>query len=139
MRSPSVFNFYRPGYVPPNTPIAAAGLVAPELQIVHETSVVGYANFMRSAVQSGLGSGSPRDIQPNYSAELALADNADALIDRVDLLLTARMMSPGTRDLIRASVNSVTIPATNQTTARQNRVNIAVLFAFASSDYLVQK
>ena len=139
MRSPSVFNFYRPGYVPPNTPIAAAGLVAPELQIVHETSVVGYANFMRSAVQSGLGSGSPRDIQPNYSAELALADDADALIDRVDLLLTARMMSAGTRDLIRASVNSVTIPATNQTTARQNRVNIAVLFALASSDYLVQK
>ena len=139
MRSPSVFNFYRPGYVPPNTPIAAAGLVAPELQIVHETSVVGYANFMRSAVQSGLGSGSPRDIQPNYSAELALADNADALIDRVDLLLTARMMSAGTRDLIRASVNSVTIPATNQTAARQNRVNIAVLFALASSDYLVQK
>jgi len=139
MRSPSVFNFYRPGYVPPNTPIAAAGLVAPELQIVHETSVVGYANFMRSAVQSGLGSGSPRDIQPNYSAELALADNADSLIDRVDLLLTAGMMSADTRLLIRNAVNSVTIPATNQTTARQNRVNLAVLFTLSSSDYLVQK
>jgi uncharacterized protein (DUF1800 family) len=139
MRSPSVFNFYRPGYVPPNTPIAAAGLVAPELQIVHETSVVGYANFMRSAVQNGLGSGSPRDIQPDYSAELALADNADLLIDRVDLLLTAGMMSADTRTLIRDAVNSVAMPAVNQATARRNRVNLAVLFALSSSDYLVQK
>jgi uncharacterized protein (DUF1800 family) len=139
MRSPTVFNFYRPGYVPPNTPIAAAGLVAPELQIVLETSVVGYSNFMRSAVPNGLGSGSPRDIQPDYTAERALADNADALIDRVDLLLTAGMMSGDTRNLIRSAVNSVTLPATNQTTARQNRVNLAVLFALSSSDYLVQK
>jgi len=139
MRSPSVFNFYRPGYVPPNTPIATAGLVAPEVQIIHETSVVGYSNFMRSAVQNGLGSGSPRDIQPDYTAELALADNADALIDRVDLLLTAGTMSADTRTQIRTAVNSVAMPATNQTNARLNRVRLAVLFALSSSDYLVQK
>jgi uncharacterized protein (DUF1800 family) len=29
LRSPSVFNFYRPGYVPPNSSIAKLGLVAP--------------------------------------------------------------------------------------------------------------
>jgi len=139
MRSPSVFNFYRPGYAPPNTPIATAGLVAPELQIVLETSVVGYSNFMRGAVQNGLGSGSPRDIQPDYTTELALADNADALIDRVELLLTAGTMSADTRTLIRNAVNSIAIPATNQTTARQNRVRLAVLFALSSPDYLVQK
>ena len=139
MRSPSVFNFYRPGYVPPNTAIATAGLIAPELQIVHETSVVGYSNFMRSAVQNGLGSGSPRDIQPNYTAELALADNADGLIDRVSLLLTAGTMSTETRNLIRSAVNSIAIPATNQSTARQNRVRLAVLFTLSSPDYLVQK
>jgi uncharacterized protein (DUF1800 family) len=139
MRSPSVFNFYRPGYVPPNTAIATAGLVAPELQIIHETSVVGYANFMRSAVQNGLGSGSPRDIQPDYTAELALADDADRLIDRVDLLLTAGRMSADTRVLTRNAVNSIAMPATNQTAARQNRVNLAVLFTLSSSDYLVQK
>jgi uncharacterized protein (DUF1800 family) len=137
MRSPTVFNFYRPGYVPPNTAIAAAGLVAPELQIVHEASVVGYSNFMRSAVQSGVGSGS--DILPDYTAELALADNADLLIDRVSLLLTAGTMSAETRTIIRNAVNSVVIPATNQTTARTNRVRLAVLFALSSPDYLVQK
>jgi hypothetical protein len=86
-----------------------------------------------------MGSNNPRDIQPDYTAERALADNADALIDRVDLLLTAGMMSADTRNLIRNAVNSVTIPASNQTAARQNRVNLAVLFTLSSSDYLVQK
>jgi uncharacterized protein (DUF1800 family) len=139
MRSPTVFNFYRPGYVPPNTSIATAGLVAPELQIVNEVSVVGYSNFMRSAVQNGLGSGSPRDIQPDYTAELALADNADLLIDRVSLLLTAGSMSAATRTIIRDAVNSIAMPTTNQTTARQNRVRLAVFFTLSSPDYLAQK
>ena len=139
MRSPTVFNFYRPGYVPPNTSIATAGLVAPELQIVNEVSAVGYSNFMRSAVQNGLGSGSPRDIQPDYTAELALADNADLLIDRVSLLLTAGSMSAATRMIVRDAVNSIAMPATNQTTARQNRVRLAVFFTLSSPEYLVQK
>ncbi len=128
MRSPTVFNFYRPGYVPPNTSIAAAGLVAPELQIVNEVSVVGYSNFMRSAVQNGLGSGNPRDIQPDYTAELALADNADLLIDRVSLFLTAGTMSAATRTIVRDAVNSIAMPTTNQATARQSRVRLAVFF-----------
>ncbi len=50
LRPPSVFNFYRPGYTPPNTAIATAGLVAPEFQIVGETSVVGYVNFMQGVI-----------------------------------------------------------------------------------------
>ena len=140
MRSPTVFNFYRPGYVPPNTSIATAGLVAPELQIVNEVSVVGYSNFMRSAgLNNGLGSGSPRDIQPDYTAELALADNADLLIDRVSLFLTAGSMSAATRTIIRDAVNSIAMPTTNQATARQNRVRLAVFFTLSSPEYLVQK
>lgn len=33
LRSPSVFNFYRPGYVPPGSPIGEVGKTAPELQM----------------------------------------------------------------------------------------------------------
>jgi len=139
MRSPTVFNFYRPGYVPPNSGIAANGLVAPELQIVNEISVVGYSNFMRNAVANGVGSNSPADVQPDYSAEMAIADDANALVDRVSLLLTPGSMSAGTRTLIVNAVNSITMPATNQTTARLNRARLAVLFTLSSPDYLVQK
>lgn len=139
MRSPSVFNFYRPGYVPPNTGIAAANLVAPEFQIIHETSVVGYSNFMRDAVRYGVGSNSPRDIQADYSKELALADEPDALIDRIDLLLTYGTMSTATRDLIRDAVESISINPLNPSAGRQNRVYVATFFTVSSPDFIVQK
>ena len=139
MRSPTVFNFYRPGYVPPNTAIATADLVAPELQIVNEVAVVGYSNFMRSIVQNGVGSNTPRDVQPDYTAEMALAHDANLLVDRVSLLLTAGSMSAGSRSLIVTAVNSIPYPGANQATARQNRARLAVLFALSSPDYLVQK
>ncbi|UCH47581.1 MAG: DUF1800 domain-containing protein [Betaproteobacteria bacterium] len=139
LRSPSVFNFYRPGYVPPNTSIAAANLVAPEFQILHETSVVGYSNFMRSIVRSGVGSNSPRDIQPNYSKELVIAEDPDALIDRVDLLLTYRTMSDETKGLIRDAVESVSINPVMPTNGRERRVHLAVFFALSSPDFIVQK
>lgn len=139
MRSPTVFNFYRPGYVPPNTPIATAGLVAPELQIVNEISVVGYSNFMRRVVDLGVGSNSPRDIQPDYTAEMALAHDANLLVDRISLLLTAGSMSAATRTLIVNAVSSIPYPGSNATTVRLNRARLAVFFALSSPDYLVQK
>lgn len=140
MRSPSVFNFYRPGYVPPNTSIASAGLVAPEMQITGETSVVGYLNFMRDVVPNG--TGSSRDIKPDYTTELSLADTPDRLLDRVNLLLMANQMPAGLRSQILTAINSVTISSTNATsaaTARKNRVNLAVFLTMASPEYLAQK
>ena len=78
-RAPSVFNFYRPGYTPPNTAIATAGLVAPEFQIVGETSVVGYVNFMQGVISAGAGVAvnGVRDVRASYTAEQAIADNAE--------------------------------------------------------------
>jgi uncharacterized protein (DUF1800 family) len=54
-RSPSVFNFFRPGYTPPNTAIATAGLVAPEFQITNEPSVIAYVNYMAALLVNGSG------------------------------------------------------------------------------------
>ena len=146
MRSPSVFNFYRPGYSPPNTAISAAGLVAPEMQITNESSVVGYLNSMRSWVQSGMGStptgATRRDIQPNYTSLLTLADNADSLVDRLNLLLTGNTLPSAVRQQIRDAVNSVSIPAAGGTAAsdaRLNRVRLAVFLIMASPAYLTQK
>jgi uncharacterized protein (DUF1800 family) len=140
MRSPTVFNFYRPGYVPPNTSIAKAGLASPEMQITSEPSVVGYLNFMRDVVANGVGSS--RDVKAGYAAEIALADNTDKLLDDVNLLLMAGQMSATLRDQIKSAVNSVTISATDAAaadTARKNRVYLAVFLTMASPDYLVQK
>lgn len=146
MRAPSVFNWFRPGYVPPGTTIASAGMVAPEMQITHESSVAGYLNTMRAAVQSGFGSNDPatskRDVQPDYSAEIALAGDPEGLVDRVALLMTSGRMSPTVRAQIRDAVASVTISATNPAaadTARLNRARLAVFLTLASPDFIVQK
>jgi uncharacterized protein (DUF1800 family) len=136
LRAPSVFNFYRPGYVPANTAIAAAGLVAPEFQITGETSVAGYTNFMQGVIGSGVGLGSPRDVRASYAGELAVADNADALVDRVDRCLMAGQMATQQRQEIRDAINAISPAATN---GRINRVYTAVLLTMASPEYLVQK
>jgi hypothetical protein len=54
MRSPSVFNFFRPGYSPSQTLIGDAKLVSPEMQITNETSVLSYANFVTGILRDGL-------------------------------------------------------------------------------------
>ncbi len=142
MRSPSVFNFFRPGYVPPNSDIATAGLVAPEMQITHESSVAGYLNTLRSAISGGFGSGSPRDLQPDYGEVIGLADRPDALADRIGALLIAGDMSPDLRAQLIDAVGSVAVSSTNAqsaATARLNRVKLAIFLIMASPDYLVQK
>jgi uncharacterized protein (DUF1800 family) len=134
LRSPSVFNFYRPAYVPPSTAISAAGLVAPEFQITGETSVAGYLNFMRTAVNSGAGVGG--DVRTTYAREIALAADADALVERVKLLLTAGQMTDATRAAIRDAVAAIPAGAPN---AAVNRVKLAIYLTLASPEFIVQK
>ena len=139
MRSGSVFNFFRPGYVPPNTSIGALNMVAPELQISYETTAAAYLNMMRSAVANGFGSNSPRDVQPSYSTEQLIANDPDQLIERVNLLLTAGSMTPALKAQLKDAINSVPVPATLQDNARRNRALLAIFLTIASPEYIVQK
>ena len=152
LRSPSVFNFYRPGFVPPGTQTAARGLVAPELQIASETSAAGYVNYMRDNLSAGVGisNGAPfnrRDLQAAYSAELALAADANALVDRILSRLTYGSGGAALKAEIAGAVNSIAIPAlnaggTNQAaidTAKRTRVNTAILLTLAAPEFVVFK
>ncbi|MEO7548170.1 MAG: DUF1800 family protein [Ramlibacter sp.] len=135
LRSASVFNFFRPGYVPPSTALAASKSVAPEFQIVTESSVGGYLNYMQNAIRNGVGA----DLQPAYTAELALVADAAALVARLNLVLAANQLSAGTVATIVAALNATAITASSNDAARRNRVAAAVLMVMASAEYLVQK
>jgi len=147
MRSPSVFNFYRPGYVAPGTQSAARGLVAPELQIAHETSAAGTVNYLRDAVAQGVGASNTiagvtrRDIQADFSAELALAPDAAALVDHVLTRLLPHTSVPAAlRSEIVAAVASINIPTTGSSaTQLRNRVNAAILLTVVSPEFQVQR
>ena len=142
LTAPSVFNFFRPGYTPPNTRVGAAGLVAPEFQIVDEVTVSGYLNTMQTTIDAGIGATANglRDVRSTYASEIAIANDANALVDRVNLLLLNGQMSSTLRTRIVDSVNSVAIPATGvQTTALTNRVKLAIYMTMGSSEYMVQR
>ncbi|HEX4068193.1 MAG TPA: DUF1800 family protein [Acidobacteriaceae bacterium] len=128
-RSPTVFNWFAPGYVPPGTSIEQAGLVAPEMQMTNVTTVVGYLNYMQSAIGSGSNSGS--DIFSGYSAEMNLAATPDALLDRINLLLMAGEMDGTLRSQIINAVSSIAIP-----TGDQNAINAALAARVETAIYL---
>ena len=142
LASPSVFNFYRPGYIPPNTRLGTAGLRAPEFQIVDEVTVAGYANTMQNVIGTGIGTGT--DVRSAYTAEVAVAGDATLLVERVNRLLLYGQMSPTLRVRITDSVNSVAIPGAGATqaqidAARLNRAKLAIYMTMISPEYLVQR
>lgn len=134
-RSPSVFNFYRPGFVLPGSESAAQGLTAPELQITTASSVTGYANFMERYIT---GSASDTDFLPDYADELRLASDPAALVDRLDLIFTYGSLDTQTRDRIIQAVQSITSD-NGGFTRDERRVHAAVLFILTSSDYIVSR
>lgn len=134
-RSPSVFNFYRPGFVAPGTESAAAGLVAPELQITTAASVTGYANFMDEFIVNQDGR---TDFAPDYAAELALAGDAAALVDHIDLLLTSGALSSEARARIINAVNAID-SGSGPFSRDELRVRAAVLLFMTSSDYIISR
>lgn len=125
-RSASVFNFFRPGYIPPGSGFASGGLVAPEFQITNEISVVGYVNYMQSVVNNGL-----TDLKSDYAELSAIAADSAALIERVNLVLAAGQLSAATVAQIKTAVDS--------STNTSNRIAIALLLTMAAPDYLAQK
>lgn len=131
LRSPSVFNFFRPGYVPPNTAMADRKMVAPEFQIVNETTTAGYLNFMLSAVKSGV-----NDVKPQYTALMAKADDAVGLVSALNLRLTANQLSAATVTVIQTAVAG--LPATTDS-QKLNRVQAATFLTLAAPEYLIQK
>lgn len=134
MRSPSVFNFFRPGYVPPNSELGNRGLLAPELQLTNESSTIGYINYMQSVVSTG--TGTANDVKSVYADWLVLANDVNALVDKVALLLSASQLSADTIAKIRTAVASITVASDSD---RLRRVQAAVLLVMASTEYIVQK
>jgi hypothetical protein len=150
LRSPSVFNFFRPGFVPPSTALAASKTPAPEFQLVNETSVGGYLNYMQGVIRNGVSCPEPTlpeaafrnflpDVLAPYTAELALVGDAAALVARMNLILCAGQLSAATQSTLVAALNATPITATSTASQKLDRVSAAVLVIMASPEYLVQK
>jgi len=134
LRSPSVFNFFRPGYVPPNTAIATAGKVAPEFQLHNETSTAGYINFMQRVTRNGI-----RDVKPSYTTLLPIAHDVPAVVEWLNLRLTANQLSSATQGVVRAALRTFDINASSSSSEKLDMLATACFLILISPDYLVQK
>jgi len=157
-RAASVFNFYRPGYVPPNTQSGAVNMTVPEFQLVNGTTIPGYINFITFFARGGTREADlefyqevsdtvgvdfdPRLAQesfvPNYSDLSAMAEDPVMLLDRVDLLLTANQLSQETKETLIDYIEAVPL-ADDSSESKEVRAALAVILVMTSTDYLIQR
>jgi len=104
--SPSVFNFYRPGYQPPGL-LTANGLVGPAFQITDSYTSISFPNKLWEFTTEGLHLWDRYHYPPDYTELVAQAGSGAALVDEANLLFCAGTMSAATRDNILAAINQV--------------------------------
>ncbi|AXN33766.1 DUF1800 domain-containing protein [Vibrio coralliilyticus] len=152
-RSPSVFNYFRPGYVPPGSHSADMGLTAPEMQLINASSLPGYSNFLTHFIFNNMVEEDIDDAQAElaeegkrvsrsqvkqsfharYQYEYQLARHPDKLVQHLDLLLTGNRLSTDTKRSIATSINEL-----DSNEDRLLRVQLAILMVMTSPDYLFQ-
>ena len=139
LRSPSVFNFFKPNFSPTNSPLSLQSKVAPELQMCDESSVAAYLNFIKAVIETGVpiyNDWRVPELTVSYGGELTLVEQPAELVNRFNRLLCAGQMTLSTRTLITDAVTSIKPILPNW---RNNRVYCALLLTMASPDYQVQK
>lgn len=134
LRSPSVFNFFRPGYVPPNTAIAVNNKEAPEFQLLNETTTAGYINFLEWMVRWGYG-----DVQPTYTLLLPIAHDVLAVIAWLNLRLCANQLSGNSVTTMQNALSGLGISASSPDDAKLYLLASACLMILSCPEYLVQK
>ena len=130
LSSPSVFNFYSPGFLPPGE-MSQAGVAGPEFQILHEGTVVDGYNFIEYFVMNPVDGAT--GYQHDYGPWESLAGNPAAMVDKMSLLLTGGTLSSASRTII---VDAVTKVSSSKPT---DRVKMAIMLFMIAPDYKVQK
>jgi len=133
LSAPSVFNFFLPAHSPAGD-LAAAGLVAPEFEITTSSTIVGMTNLVDYAISADF----VNDLrEPPFApatldlqAWVTLANDLDALLDRLDLVLTYGTLSPQTRAVVRDTAGLLDDPLL--------RTRVAIYMILVSPDYAVQ-
>ena len=104
----------------------------------------GFSDFTNWAVVGGFGQGgsdASKWIKPNYDRYLvgatALADTPQALVDELDVLLTAGNLKPAFKADLVAALNGVTRSVLAD--QRRDRLRVALWQIIHSAEYAVQR
>jgi uncharacterized protein (DUF1800 family) len=140
--SPSVFNFFRPGYSPPGIlSDASPTILAPEFQILNTISAILMPNYYYNVVRAP-GDGfnysetSTHRVVAQTGIERAMYKDVPALVRRLDMLLTGGMLSPESNQIIREAVEGIT---TNMWMWEKERVYAAIYLILTSPEFSIQR
>jgi uncharacterized protein (DUF1800 family) len=138
LRSPSVFNFFHPGYRPIGE-MSQLGMVGPEFEITTDTGVMDVFNDLHKRVFGSVlvPNPDPTAVLFDLSRDAPLATDPMQLIDRYDLLFLSGQMSPFMRQTLFNAL--LTVAAHNGSTQNEERVKEALYLILNSPEYSVQK
>lgn len=135
LRAPSVFNFFRPDFSPPGS-IRNQGLVAPEFQIMTENTLTGSYRTINFEIQN---SGESRNLTVlNTAWAEALADDTEALLDKLDLVLLSGSMPAEMRTILADHLNNANFP-TDVQQRRVAKVRDTISLIISTPNYLIQQ
>jgi uncharacterized protein (DUF1800 family) len=153
LRSPTVFNFFYPGYEFPGA-LASAGLTTPEFQLTTATGVALQMNFVEGGLLNNTGntnglcsySGGNGSIvlemgpwmTTNYTANAGIPSLVSALNTYLD---AGELSSAVQSNIVHFVANTTNFPYSSPPTDTQmrDRVRAAVHLIVSSPDYIIQK
>lgn len=119
--SPSVFNFYHPTFVIPDT-----NLLGPEFELFNSSTTITRVNFVNDAVYGTIG----KSMTVDLSYYLTLAPNPDQLVDHLGEVMMNGEMSPQMRNELINVVTGIT--------DNTRRVKAVIYLIASSSQFQVQ-
>ncbi|MDG1915955.1 MAG: DUF1800 family protein [Crocinitomix sp.] len=143
LHSPTVFNFFSPGYSP-NGEISEAGLVAPVFEIHNSRTGINYCNWVYYWVEyeyllacstSDVPEDNDNVVSTNMSRLYEYAKDTDALLDQLDLFLCHGQLSERTRGIIKETL--LEYPPT--VIGLAERIQLASYLILISPDYNILK
>jgi hypothetical protein len=162
MKPPSVFNYYSPDFGPagpatypqirPANDLGARSrepLYAPEFEITSTSTIAGFSDFWGWGVYRGFSPGyyiGPTLVKtlrwrPDHSRYItgagALADNPQAMVDELDLVLAAGNLKPAFKANLVAMANGIT--RGNVDEQREQRFQSVYWQIVNSADYAIQR
>jgi hypothetical protein len=154
LRSPTVFNFFFPGYQFPGA-LASAGLTTPEFQLTSDTSVALQMNFLEGSIlnngnnTNGLSSFTGGDgdivldIGPWMTTNYTAAAGVPNLVDQLNTTLLAGQLSAAAKtNIVKFVTNTVNFPYTTTAPTQgqmRDRVRAIVHLLITSPDFTIQK
>ncbi|HQX45411.1 MAG TPA: DUF1800 family protein, partial [Saprospiraceae bacterium] len=136
LEAPTVFNFYFPNYAPKGS-ISDNNLMAPEFQIHNSRTSIGFLNQVNNWIMDYVMYSWEANDVPTILITKELEDLArdpEALVNRIDVLLTHGNLSDRSRGIIKNAVSRM-----RSGNYRKDRARLALYLVMMSPDYAIFK